>query len=107
MLSHDLARDQSPAQVSARSRWLHPGFPLAESSDLCEALYVLAKAGLDPSAAAGRLDEALRVLQAKQDAQGRWSLEMALPNTWAAFGQPGQPNKWITVRALAAIQALA
>ena len=36
----------------------------------------------------------------------RWALEYTPDNTWATFGQLGQPNKWVTLRALGALKGL-
>jgi hypothetical protein len=97
LLSHDLASDQRPALVDEPSHWLRLGFPLGYGSDLLEALLALAEVGKLGEAAVG---EAVRLLLQKRDENGRWPLERALPNTWADFGREGQPNKWVTLRAL-------
>ena len=39
-------------------------------------------------------------LLARQDHAGRWALEQVPGKMWASFGQVGQPNKWVTLRAL-------
>ena len=77
--------------------WQHFGFPPAGSADLLEAAEALVEAGhgADP-----RLAGALDLVRSKQDPDGRWALERVPDNTWASFGQVGQPNKWVTIRAL-------
>lgn len=42
-------------------------------------------------------------MAAKCDQRGRWPLEYEYGGkTWADFGLRGQPNKWVTIRALCA-----
>lgn len=67
--------------------------------------------GTTPLAALGygrdpRLANAMALVLQKQDAQGRWKLEHKYYNkVWVDFGRGGQPNKWITLRALRALKA--
>jgi hypothetical protein len=77
--------------------WQRFGFPPGHASDLLEALEVLNRLGVgyEPQVAA-----AIEVVQGKRDELGRWALEQTPKNTWASFGQVGQPNKWVTLRAL-------
>lgn len=72
-------------------------FPIGCNSDLLELLEVLDRLGVgdDP-----RLEAARAVARSKQDEAGRWPLEHPPANTWASFGTVGQPNKWVTLRAL-------
>ena len=46
------------------------------------------------------VERAIQVVLDKRDAAGRWPLEHALTNTWAALGSEGQPSKGVTLRAL-------
>jgi hypothetical protein len=98
LLDRDLSRDQRPALIPERSRWLRFGFPLGYGSDLLEALLALAEMGV----ACGQ-PRALDAVLSKRDAEGRWALERATLRTWADFGREGQPNKWVTLRALKAL----
>lgn len=63
--------------------------------------------GLDYLRAAGalgdeRAGEAMRLVDSKRDADGRWTLEMAHPNHLAfpMDEEEGRPSPWITLRAL-------
>jgi len=78
-------------------------FPLGHNSDPAEALEVLDRLGLggDPRSA-----PAVEAVRSKQDRDGRWALEYTPENTWANFGTVGQPNKWVTLRALRVIRNL-
>ena len=43
-----------------------------------------------------------------KDAEGRWPLEYDYAGkTWVDFGPKRQPNKWVSLRALRALQAAA
>jgi hypothetical protein len=61
---------------------------------------VLARLGV----ADRRLEPASDALLRQGDADGRWKLGRALRNTWGRFGRVGQPNKWITLRALRVLE---
>ncbi len=58
--------------------------------------------GRDP-----RLINALAIIRAKQDAEGRWPLEYDYSGkTWVDFGPKKQANKWVTLRALRVLKAV-
>lgn len=81
--------------------WWKFGFPVFYVTDLLqnvEALIALGY-GADP-----RLQAALKVIQDKQNAQGQWLLEYDYNGkTWMDVGAKKQPNKWVTLRALRAL----
>jgi hypothetical protein len=91
-----LASGHYPTASKPSPLWHKFGFPLGYTTDLLEALEVLGQLGLgrDP-----RLAAAVEVVRSKRDASGRWLLEHTPSNTWTSFGQVGQPNKWVTLRA--------
>jgi len=76
-------------------------FPLDHHSDLLELLEVSGRFGVG---SAPRLEAAVAVVRSKRDENGRWPLEHTPANTWASFGTVGQPNKWVTLRALAILK---
>jgi hypothetical protein len=48
------------------------------------------------------------VIREKQDAHGRWALEYDYTGkSWVDFGAKKQPNKWVTLRALRVLKAVA
>ena len=54
-----------------------------------------------------RLSNAINIIREKSDPQGRWSLEYDYNGkTWVDFGPKGQPNKWVTLRALRVLKAV-
>ncbi len=107
LLGIDPAQANYPAAYSARPsrNWWKFGFPVFYVTDLLQVVEALAALGLgrDP-----RLAQALQLIRDKQDPQGRWSLEYDYNGkTWLDFGRPGEPNKWVTYRALRALKAAA
>ncbi len=93
----DLATGEGLVSCEPGPAWLQFGFPLGSSSDLLEALEVMGRlaAGAHPT-----LESALQVVLRKRNREGRWRLERTPSNSWADFGRIGQPNKWVTFRAL-------
>ena len=102
LLGGDLASGDYPTATEPSPLWHQFGFPLGYTSDLLDALAVLGQFGVgrDP-----RLARAVEVARGKQDRSGRWVLEYTPPNTWASFGNVGEPNKWVTLRALPTLKA--
>jgi hypothetical protein len=100
-LTASLAGGGYPTATRPSPLWHRFGFPLGHTSDLLEALEVLAGLGVGRDA---RLGEAVEIVLSKRDASGRWALEYTPANTWASFGRPGHPNKWVTLRALCALK---
>lgn len=106
-----LSRDPSVADypmgpnTKPNSSWFKLGFPSGYVADVLQTLEALCETGLaeDP-----RLDRAVDWVVAQQDAQGRW------PNRYAYAGKmvidvdrPGQPSKWVTLRACRVLKAVA
>ena len=53
-----------------------------------------------------RMDEALALVAAKQDAQGRWKLQSTFNGRFVVdIEAKGEPSRWITLRALQVLQA--
>ncbi len=89
--SHNLNRTSKPG-------WLKFGFPLMYQTDVLEILNILTELGYKDH----RMDEAMRVVIAKQDDMGRWKTENAYNSDrlLVPIGQKGEPSKWITLRAM-------
>jgi hypothetical protein len=92
--SHDLNRMSKP-------EWLQFGFPLMWNTDALEILGILTKLGYkDP-----RMQEAIDLVISKQDCQGRWKLENTFKGRFqVSIEQKGKPSKWITLKALTALE---
>jgi hypothetical protein len=76
-------------------RWLSFGFPYLYQSDLLEMTEVLMRLGYrdDP-----RLTPWVALILAQQDEEGRWARRAG--SKIIDVGKRGQPNKWVTLRAL-------
>jgi hypothetical protein len=84
--------------------WFKFGYPLGYTSDILEALEVLAKLGRLRDL---RLADAIEFMLSKQDENGRWKLEYTLNGkTWTDIERKGEPSKWITLRAMRILTAL-
>jgi len=81
--------------------WWKFGFPVFYVSDILEIVEVMGALGHgdDP-----RLANAVALVASRQDADGRWPLAYDYHGkTWGDFGAKGQPNKWVTLRAMRAL----
>jgi len=87
-----------PERAESDPRWFRLTFPLMEAADMLQWLDVLVEAGHgdDP-----RLAFARAWLAGKRGPDGAWSLERVPGKLWADVGKLSEPNKWITIRALA------
>jgi hypothetical protein len=104
LLSRDLAHADYPSQERISSNWFKFGYPLSYTSDILEALDVLAilGQGQDP-----RLSNAIEFMLSKQDSEGRWKLEHTLNGKmWIDIERRDKPSKWVTLRALRVLNAV-
>ena len=101
LLDGNLADGGYPTATGPSPMWQRFGFPLGYTSDLLEALEVLGKLGAEIGP---QLATALEVVRSKRDGSGRWTLAHTPDNTWAKFGELGETNKWVTLRALRALK---
>ena len=107
LFSTDPAEATYPSGFSDKpsGNWWKLGFPIFYVTDLLQIVEALVGLGYgrDP-----RLENALTLVHEKQDAQGRWPLEYSYAGkTWVDFGAKKQPNKWVTLRALRVLKAVA
>lgn len=104
LFSRDPAKADYPCGYANKpsGNWWKFGFPVFYVTDLLQNVEALVGLGYgkDP-----RLSNALNIIREKQDAQGRWKLEYDYSGKiWVDFGAKGQPNKWVTLRALKVLQ---
>jgi len=107
LFSKDPAKADYPCGYNTKPsrNWWKFGFPVFYVTDLLQNVEALIGLGYgnDP-----RLTNALTIIYDKQDAQGRWLLEYDYTGkTWIDFGAKKQPNKWVTLRALRVLKAVA
>jgi hypothetical protein len=98
LLERGLFRRRSSGEV-ANAAFLNFAFPPRYHYDVLRALDYLRDAGVQPDA---RTDDALRVVEGRRQADGRWLLDRSHDEALAFnFGESlGQPSRWITLRAL-------
>jgi len=88
--SHNLARISKPG-------WTKFGFPLMYQTDALEILGILTRLGYKDK----RMKEAVDLVVAKQDHQGRWKLENTFNDRFqVSIERKGKQSKWITLKAL-------
>jgi hypothetical protein len=107
LFSVDPAEATYPSGFSDKpsGNWWKFGFPVFYVTDLLQIVEALAGLGYtdDP-----RLANALTLIREKQDGEGRWPLEYSYTGkTWVDFGPKKAPNKWVTLRALRVLKAIA
>ncbi len=92
-----MLRRKSTGEVIDPS-WTRYAFPPLWHYDVLRALDYLRSAGVRANA---RLDEAVAIVRERQQADGRWLLDVRHPNTLHEdfAGVVGAPNRWITLRA--------
>jgi hypothetical protein len=84
--------------------WWKFGFPNFYVADMLQIVEAMARLGYgkDP-----RLANAIKIVRNKQDSEGCWPLEYDYTGkTWMDFGRKKEPNKWVTLRALRALNML-
>jgi len=98
LLERGLFRRRLTGEV-ANSAFLTFAFPPRYHYDVLRALDYLRAAGAQPDA---RIGEALRVVESRRQADGRWLLDRSHDEAIAfPFGESvGQPSRWNTLRAL-------
>jgi hypothetical protein len=78
--------------------WLAFAHPCLDRVDLLEAMVPLARLGWAPEPP---ILEGLLAILARQDSQGRWAQQAAVP-----FGEPARaPGRWVTLKALVVLSA--
>lgn len=105
LLGRDPAVADYPAGYAEKpsSSWFKFGYPIAYVTDVLQNLEALSALGY---AQDRRLAGALALVEAKQDARGRWKLEYTYNGkTWVDIEKKGEPSKWVTLRALRFLKA--
>jgi hypothetical protein len=93
--SHDLTRVGLP-------QWQQFGFPRMWDSDALEVLYILTRLGYQDS----RMQDALDLVNSKQDETGRWKLECSRNGRMlVTIEDEGKASKWVTLKALKVLQS--
>lgn len=97
MLKHRIHKRSHDLNRISKLGWLRLGFPLMYQTDVLEILGILTKLGCRDK----RMQEAIDLVTAKQDKEGRWKLENTFNGRFQTnIEQKGKPSKWITLNAL-------
>ncbi len=107
LFSVDPATAAYPTKDDAKPNrsWWKFGFPVFYVTDLLQNVETLVQLGYGRDK---RLANALAIIRDKQDDQGCWPLEYEYTGkTWVDFGIKKRPNKWVTLRALRVLKAVA
>ena len=98
LLERRLMRRLSTGEIIDEA-WTQFAFPPLWHYDVLRALDYLRSAG---AARDGRLEEAIGRVHARRQGDGRWLLDVRHRDTLypELAGEPGEPNRWITLRAL-------
>jgi len=98
LLERGLFRRRSTGEV-ANPAFLEFAYPPRYHYDILRALDYLRDAGVQPDA---RIGDAMRVVDSRRQADGRWLLDRAQDEALALpfVESVGQPSRWNTLRAL-------
>ncbi len=100
LLSRDPAVADYPHPYAPKpsGSWFQFGYPLGYVTDLLQNLEALTALGHGSDA---RVRNAVDLVLAKRDAQGRWSMTYSYNGKmWADVEQKGKASRWVTLRAL-------
>jgi len=101
MLIHHIYKQSHNLDLIAKQEWTQFGFPLMWKIDALDVFDLLLKLGYKDD----RMQDAIDLVLAKQNENGRWILEKSF-NTRMQFKieQLGKESKWITLLALRVIK---
>jgi hypothetical protein len=104
LLGRNLAVADYPCPERVSSTWLRFGFPLSYSTNVLEALHVMAEFGYGSQPV---LRDAIRFVLSKQDWNGRWKMESSLNGKmWVNIEAKGKPSKWVTLQAVQTLKRI-
>lgn len=97
LLKHHIHKRSHHLERVSKPGWLKFGFPLMANTDVLEILGILIRLGYRDE----RMQEAIDLVIAKQDEQGRWLLENTYNGRFqVSIEQKGKPSKRVTLNAL-------
>ncbi len=102
ILIHHLYQRSSHPGVIAKEAWLNFGFPTFWTTNALEMLEILLKLGIKDE----RMQDAIKLVQSKQDETGRWKQEgdYLTNRMLVKFENSGEPSKRVTLKALKILQ---
>jgi hypothetical protein len=105
LLSRDPADADYPTGTNVSSSWFRLGFPSGYVADVLQNLEVLGELGRgkDP-----RLGTAIEWVLSQQDDRGRWTNRYPYAGKlWSDVDRPGEPSRWVTLRACTVLKRAA
>jgi len=104
ILAHHVHKRSHALNKVSKPSWLQFSFPLMYNTDALEILGILTKLGYKDR----RMQEAIDLVIAKQNEQGRWLLENTYNGRFLVnIEQKGKPSKWVTLNALKVLKKVA
>ncbi len=96
-LKHHIYKKSHNLNQIAKPGWLNFGFPLMYQTDVLELLEIFSELKIHDV----RLNEALELLKAKRDKEGKWIMKNSFNGKIPTkIENKGAPSKWITLKAL-------
>jgi len=100
ILKHHIYKRSHNLDETANSHWLNFGFPLMWNSDALEMLSILLELGISD----WRMGDSIELIRSKQNPGGIWLLESSYNGRFQVHIEAkGKPSKWITLKALCAL----
>ena len=104
ILKHYLYRRSHNLSEIANQSWIELGFPLMWKPDVLEMLTVLLDLGYTDT----RMQDAVDLVRSKRNPEGKWILESSFNGRFQVrIENLGKPSKWITLKALYALERAA
>jgi hypothetical protein len=102
ILKHHVYKRSHDLDSVSRQGWLRFGFPLMYQADVLEILLILARLNCRDD----RMQDAVNLVVAKQDSQGRWKMENSFNGkTQVNIEKKGKPSKWLTLNSLRVLKS--
>jgi hypothetical protein len=101
-LKHHIYKQSHNLRKVSKPGWKRLGFPLMWQTDVLELSNILIKLGCRDN----RMQDAVDIVQSKQQEDGRWILENTVSNRFQVnLERKGKPSKWITLNSLKLIKS--
>jgi hypothetical protein len=101
LLTHHIYKKSHDLDSVSKPGWMRFGFPLMYQTDILEILLILTKLGCKDK----RMQEAINLVLAKQDKEGKWKMENTFNGrVQANIEQKGKASKWITLNSMRVVK---
>jgi hypothetical protein len=101
VLRHHVYKKSHALEKVSNPGWLKFQFPLMYQTDVLEVVGILLDLGVKDD----RMNDAMELIERKQDESGKWMLESTFNGRFQVdVESKGRPSKWITLRAMHAMK---